>query len=76
MQMSFFSCQKPNYKDNDVNVNEVHDDFVVQFKSKFSLLLVFFVGIFFHFTISIVRACALELNILIIGFSYLLIICM
>ena len=47
MQMLFFSCQKPNYKDNYVNVNEVHDDFVVQFKSKFSLLLVFSVGIFF-----------------------------
>lgn len=29
------------------------DDFVVQFNSKSLLLLVFFVGIFFHFTISI-----------------------
>ena len=35
------------YKNDDVNVNEVHDDFVVQFKSKSPLLLVFCVGIFF-----------------------------
>ena len=52
------------------------DNFVVQFHRKFFLLLVFFVGIFFHFTISIVRACALGLNILIIRLSYLLIVCM
>lgn len=52
------------------------DDFVVQFHRKSFFLLVFIVGILFHFTISIVRACALGLNILIIGFSYLLIICM
>ena len=52
------------------------DDFVVQFHRKFPLLFIFFVGIFFHFTISIVRACALGLNILIIRISYLLIICM
>lgn len=52
------------------------DDFVVQFNSKSLLLLVFFVGIFFHFTISIVRACALGLNILIIRLSYLRIVCM
>lgn len=52
------------------------DDFVVQFHCEFSFLLVFIVGIFFHFTISIVRACALGLNILIIRFSYLLIVCM
>ena len=50
------------------------DNFVVQFHRKSFLLLVFFVGIFFHFTISIVRACALGLNILIIRLSYLCII--
>lgn len=52
----------------------MHDDFVVQFNRKSFLLLVFFVGIFFHFTISIVRACALGLNVLIIRLSYLCII--
>ena len=52
------------------------DNFVVQFNSKSLFLLVFFVGILFHFTISIVRACALWLNIFIIRISYLLIICM
>ena len=52
------------------------DNFVVQFHRKSFLLLVFFVGIFFHFTISIVRACALGLNILIIRLSYFLIVCM
>ena len=52
------------------------DNFVVQFHRKSFLLLVFIVGIFFHFTISIVRACALGLNILIVRLSYLLIICM
>lgn len=52
------------------------DDFVVQFHRKSLFLLVFFVGIFFHFTISIVRACALGLNIFIIRISHLLIICM
>ena len=52
------------------------DNFVVQFNCKFLLLLVFFAGIFFHFTISFVRACALGLNILIIRLSYLFIICM
>lgn len=51
------------------------DDFVVQFNSKSLFLLVFIVVIFFHITISIVRACALGLNILIIRLSYLLIIC-
>ena len=52
------------------------DDFVVQFHSKSLLLLVFFVGIFFHFTIRFVRACALGVSKLIIRLSYLLIICM
>lgn len=52
------------------------DDFVVQFNSKSLLLLVFFVGIFFHITKSIVRACAPGLNIFIIRISYLFIICM
>lgn len=52
------------------------DNFVVQFNCKFLLLFVFFVGIFFHFTISFVRACALGLNIFIIRISYLFIICM
>lgn len=51
------------------------DDFVVQFNSKSLFLLVFIVVIFFHITISIVMACALGLNILIIRLSYLLIIC-
>ena len=50
------------------------DNFVVQFHRKSFLLLVFFVGIFFHFTISIVRACALGLNVLIIRLSHLCII--
>lgn len=52
------------------------DNFVVQFHRKSFLLLVFIVGIFFHFTISIVRARVLGLNILIIRLSYLLIVCM
>lgn len=51
-------------------------NFVVQFNCKFHLFLVFFVCIFFHITKSIVRACALGLNIFIIRISYLLIICM
>lgn len=52
------------------------DNFVVQFHRNFPLLLVFFVGIFFHITKSIVRACALGLNKFIIRISHLLIICM
>lgn len=52
------------------------DNFVVQFHSKSLFLLVFIVGIFFHITISIVMACALGLNILIIRLSYLFIVCM
>lgn len=54
----------------------MYDNFVVQFHCEFSFLLVLIVGIFFHFTISFVRACALGLNKLIIRLSYLLIICM
>ena len=51
-------------------------DFVVQFHRKSLLLLVFFVGIFFHITINFVRACALVLNKLIIRLSYLFVVCM
>lgn len=54
----------------------MYDYLVVQFEGEFLFVLVFSVGIFFHFTISIVRACALGLNILIIGLSHLFIVCM
>ena len=55
----------------------MHDNFVVQFEGEFLLVLVFAVGIFFHFTISICEGlCALGLNILIVRLSHLFIICM
>lgn len=52
----------------------MHENLVVHLEGEFSFVLVFFVGIFFHFTISIVRACALGLNVLIIRLSHLCII--
>ena len=55
----------------------MYDYLVVQFEGEFLFVLVFAVGIFFHFTISICEGlCALGLNILIIRLSHLFVICM